>query len=118
MPAGARGACARRSTKAMPKRLRVLFCVLALLLGGGLAAVLLTPSSPVNRANYLRIQPGMPKGEVEQVLGGPAMHYAPGAQGYWERLPLPPEFTLRPELEQELESGLWHGDEATIVVCF
>ncbi len=51
----------------------MLLALLCLLLAGGLACwlVFAPPASPINRANALKIKPGMMLTEVEELLGGP-----------------------------------------------
>jgi hypothetical protein len=65
--------------------------------------------SAINRASYLRIQPGMNRSQVEEILGGPPGDYCTEATF----------LVSDPPLSHELEAGeIWTGDDGGVVALF
>jgi hypothetical protein len=86
--------------------------------------LLLPPlKSPVTRAAFERIRPGMTLAEVEEVLGGPPGHYETGevdldlsrGTGEFFNIHLSMEVLLG---KRQFRHEWWKGDEGLAWVCF
>jgi hypothetical protein len=82
----------------------------ALVLAGGLVALLGPRHCPVNRAAFGRIGEGMTRGDVHAMLGGPPGDYRTGpSSGPW-----PDSFTSPAHGVTEV----WEGDEGAVTVYY
>jgi hypothetical protein len=82
----------------------------ALLLFGGLFALLMPWPCPVNRAAFDRVKEGMTQEEVHGILGGPP--------GDYRTLPPGPYGTQRFGWDGNCPIEEWLGDEITVLVLY
>jgi hypothetical protein len=100
---------------AVPKRLRLLAALTALLVTA-LALILFLPRQPrITETNLNRVRPGMTRPEVEAILGGPPGFYAGGPT-----LLLPDEChrVISDEIVPDSMLERWWGDDGALSVTF
>jgi outer membrane protein assembly factor BamE (lipoprotein component of BamABCDE complex) len=99
-------------------RSRWLLVAACLIVAAGIAYLALRSSSPISAANLNKIRPGMSRGEVEALLGGPAGDYRRWHVVYNAVGVVVPEG--QPEADEYTSEGHeeWLGDEMYIAVKF